>query len=107
MVIKFLNDFVSCSRHPTIFLMLLVLLQGAVKVMAKDLVRTRHQIEKFYKLKSQLQGVSLRIQVIFSLCISSQKTWAYMYEESHSCSWLFSTGNIRYCFARFDTDIER
>ncbi|KAL5149365.1 Vacuolar protein sorting-associated protein 2 1 [Glycine soja] len=29
---------------------------GAVKVMAKDLVRTRHQIEKFYKLKSQLQG---------------------------------------------------
>jgi len=37
--------------------------QGAVKVMAKDLVRTRHQIEKFYKLKSQLQGVSLRIQV--------------------------------------------
>jgi len=37
--------------------------QGAVKVMAKDLVRTKHQIEKFYKLKSQLQGVSLRIQV--------------------------------------------
>ncbi|KAJ1408413.1 Glycosyl hydrolase family 32, N-terminal [Sesbania bispinosa] len=30
--------------------------------MAKDLVRTRRQIEKFYKLKSQLQGVSLRIQ---------------------------------------------
>ena len=42
-----------------------LLLQGAVKVMAKDLVRTRHQIEKFYKLKSQLQGVSLRIQVEF------------------------------------------
>lgn len=37
--------------------------QGAVRVMAKDLVRTRHQVEKFYKLKSQLQGVSLRIQV--------------------------------------------
>jgi hypothetical protein len=35
-------------------------------VMAKDLVRTRHQIEKFYKLKSQLQGVSLRIQVCCS-----------------------------------------
>ncbi|KAB2623671.1 vacuolar protein sorting-associated protein 2-like protein 1 [Pyrus ussuriensis x Pyrus communis] len=32
--------------------------------MAKDLVRTRHQIEKFYKLKSQLQGVSLRIQAM-------------------------------------------
>ncbi|PPD95703.1 hypothetical protein GOBAR_DD07259 [Gossypium barbadense] len=36
---------------------------GAVKVMAKDLIRTRHQIEKFFKLKSQLQGVSLRIQM--------------------------------------------
>ncbi|KAH7572084.1 hypothetical protein JRO89_XS04G0198900 [Xanthoceras sorbifolium] len=41
-------------------------LQGAVKVMAKDLIRTRHQIEKFYKLKSQLQGVSLRIQTLKS-----------------------------------------
>ncbi|XP_047311394.1 vacuolar protein sorting-associated protein 2 homolog 1-like [Impatiens glandulifera] len=39
---------------------------GAVKVMAKDLVRTRHQIEKFYKLKSQLQGVSLRMQTLKS-----------------------------------------
>lgn len=39
-------------------------LQGAVKVMAKDLIRTRHQITKFYALKSQLQGVALRIQVI-------------------------------------------
>lgn len=35
-------------------------------MMAKDLVRTRHQIEKFYKLKSQLQGVSLRIQVCYA-----------------------------------------
>jgi hypothetical protein len=34
-----------------------------VKVMAKDLIRTRHQITKFYGLKSQLQGISLRIQV--------------------------------------------
>ena len=42
-----------------------IIVQGAVKVMAKDLIRTRHQIEKFYKLKSQLQGVALRIQVCF------------------------------------------
>ena len=34
--------------------------------MAKDLIRTRHQIEKFYKLKSQLQGVALRIQTLKS-----------------------------------------
>ncbi|KAL3744692.1 hypothetical protein ACJRO7_013891 [Eucalyptus globulus] len=39
---------------------------GAVKLMAKDLIRTRHQIDKFYKLKSQLQGVSLRIQTMKS-----------------------------------------
>ncbi|KAL9224228.1 hypothetical protein vseg_000288 [Gypsophila vaccaria] len=39
---------------------------GAVRVMAKDLIRTRHQIDKFYKLKSQLQGVSLRIQTLKS-----------------------------------------
>ncbi|KAI6682018.1 hypothetical protein NL676_035899 [Syzygium grande] len=39
---------------------------GAVRLMAKDLIRTRHQIDKFYKLKSQLQGVSLRIQTMKS-----------------------------------------
>lgn len=32
--------------------------------MAKDLVRTRNQIQKFYRLHSQLQAVSLRIQVL-------------------------------------------
>ena len=59
------------KTHPKIGLSLF---KGAVRVMAKDLIRTRHQVEKFYKLKSQLQGVSLRIQVQFlslpsSLCI--------------------------------------
>lgn len=49
-----------------IYSLLYVLFQGAVKVMAKDLIRTRHQITKFYALKSQLQGVALRIQVIFT-----------------------------------------
>mmetsp|Transcript_41977 Transcript_41977/g.50876 ORF Transcript_41977/g.50876 Transcript_41977/m.50876 type:complete len:221 (-) Transcript_41977:427-1089(-) len=39
---------------------------SAVKVMAKDLVRTRHSITKFYALKSQLQGVALRIQTLKS-----------------------------------------
>ena len=34
--------------------------------MAKDLVRTRHSITKFYGLKSQLQGVSLRMQTLKS-----------------------------------------
>src|SRR5271170_2593570 len=35
----------------------------ACKVMAKDLVRTRRHISKFYQMKTQLQGISLRIQV--------------------------------------------
>jgi len=38
----------------------------STQVMAKDLVRTRHSITKFYSLKSQLQGVSLRMQTLKS-----------------------------------------
>ncbi|KAG5457526.1 MAG: hypothetical protein BJ554DRAFT_2431 [Olpidium bornovanus] len=37
--------------------------QNACKVMAKDLVRSRRYIQKFYNMKTQLQAVSLRIQV--------------------------------------------
>lgn len=37
-----------------------------VKVMAKDLVRTRQQITKFYGMKSQMQSVGLRLQTIKS-----------------------------------------
>lgn len=39
------------------------LLQDAVKVMAKSLIRNRHAVTKLHALKSQLQAVSLRIQV--------------------------------------------
>jgi len=39
---------------------------GAAKIMAKDLVRTRNQIQKFYKMKTQLQAVSLRMQTLNS-----------------------------------------
>ncbi|KAF8454354.1 hypothetical protein BGX38DRAFT_1173197 [Terfezia claveryi] len=35
---------------------------GACKIQAKDLVRTRRYIQKFYQMKTQLQAVSLRIQ---------------------------------------------
>jgi charged multivesicular body protein 2A len=37
---------------------------GACKVQAKDLVRTRRYIEKFYSMRTQLQAISLRIQVL-------------------------------------------
>ena len=36
---------------------------NAVKIMAKDVVRTRRYKEKFAQMKTQLQAVSLRMQV--------------------------------------------
>uniref|UniRef100_A0A060T5G2 ARAD1B04268p n=1 Tax=Blastobotrys adeninivorans TaxID=409370 RepID=A0A060T5G2_BLAAD len=39
---------------------------GACTVMAKDLVRTRRYIQKFYQMKTQLQAISLRIQTVRS-----------------------------------------
>ncbi|KAI9179053.1 ESCRT-III subunit protein did4 [Blastocladiella emersonii ATCC 22665] len=39
---------------------------GACKVMAKDLVRTRRYVQKFYNMRTQLQAVSLRIQTLQS-----------------------------------------
>mmetsp|Transcript_4305 Transcript_4305/g.13937 ORF Transcript_4305/g.13937 Transcript_4305/m.13937 type:complete len:230 (-) Transcript_4305:562-1251(-) len=35
---------------------------GSVKIMAKDLVRTRRYISKFYQMRSQLQAVGLKLQ---------------------------------------------
>lgn len=39
---------------------------SSAKVMAKDLVRTRNYIQKFYTMKTQLQAISLRIQTVRS-----------------------------------------
>ncbi|KXS21339.1 Snf7-domain-containing protein [Gonapodya prolifera JEL478] len=39
---------------------------NACKTMAKDLVRTRRYVQKFYQMRTQLQGVSLRIQTLRS-----------------------------------------
>ncbi|PVU91821.1 hypothetical protein BB559_003964 [Furculomyces boomerangus] len=39
---------------------------SACKVMAKDLVRTRKHVQKFYGMRTSLQGVSLRIQTLSS-----------------------------------------
>ncbi|KAK9377934.1 Snf7 family [Lipomyces chichibuensis] len=39
---------------------------GACKIQAKDIVRTRKYIQKFYQMKTQLQAVSLRIQTVRS-----------------------------------------
>lgn len=39
---------------------------GPVKVMAKDLVRLRRHVQKFYDMKSQINGVDLRLQTMNS-----------------------------------------
>jgi len=39
---------------------------GAAKIMAKDLVRTRNYVQKFYNMRTQLQAVGLRIQTMKS-----------------------------------------
>jgi len=39
---------------------------GAVKTLAKDLIRTRQYIAKFIEMRSHLQGVSLRLQTVKS-----------------------------------------
>ena len=39
---------------------------SSVKIMAKDLVRTRRYMSKFYEMRSHLQGVQLRMQTIKS-----------------------------------------
>jgi hypothetical protein len=42
--------------------------QKTVKIQAKDLVRTRQYVTKFYEMRSQLQAISLRLEVGL-LCI--------------------------------------
>ncbi|KAI9143474.1 Snf7-domain-containing protein [Paraphysoderma sedebokerense] len=39
---------------------------NATKIMAKDLVRTRKYVQKFYQMRTQLQAVGLRIQTLRS-----------------------------------------
>ena len=39
---------------------------GAVKIMAKDLVRTRNYVTKFIELRSHLQAVSMKLQTMQS-----------------------------------------
>jgi len=39
---------------------------GAVKIMAKDLVRTRQYITKFIEMRSHLQGCALKLQTVKS-----------------------------------------
>jgi hypothetical protein len=67
--------------------------------MAKDLIRTRHQITKFYGLKSQLQGISLRIQVSRLACALN-----YAVRADRNCGLQFVesdyTGPVQICHSQ-------
>jgi charged multivesicular body protein 2A len=47
---------------------------GACKIQAKDLVRTRRYVEKFYSMRSQLQKISLRLQVTNGCVLNGDRT---------------------------------
>ena len=55
--LSFLVQFLLCTNDT---------LQESVKIMAKDLVRTRRYIKKFTLMKANIQGVSLKIQTLRS-----------------------------------------
>jgi charged multivesicular body protein 2A len=57
---------------------------GACKIQAKDLVRTRRYIQKFYQMRTQLQAISLRIQVrqLFEIWWISALTVTYRPSEA-------------------------
>merc|ERR1719420_1404075 len=54
---KLINDIKSAAKKSQM---------GSVKIMAKDLVRTRKYQQKFLQSKSQLQGIQLRLQTLKS-----------------------------------------
>ena len=54
---KMINDMKTAARNSQL---------TSVRTMAKDLVRTRRHIQKFYEMKSHLQGVGMRMQSIKS-----------------------------------------
>ena len=49
--------------------------QEAVRIMAKDLVRTRNYIKKFYLMKANIQAISLKLQVLSSSQLGYSEPW--------------------------------
>ena len=55
---------------------------GACKIQAKDLVRTRRYITKFYQMRTQLQAISLRIQVSKTIHTSQLQHTNHAYPQT-------------------------
>ena len=71
---------------------------GAAKIQAKDLVRTRRYVEKFYSMRTQLQAISLRIQVCVFFFICSYYLYIFptncMLSVVHILFWQGNMENI-------------
>ena len=59
----------------------------AVKIMAKDLVRTRRYVKKFMLMRANIQAVSLKIQTLKSQNAMAQamKVIGKTIEKNHGC----------------------
>lgn len=59
--------YIFCFLHMYVIIKIsLITVQDAVKIMAKDLVRTRRYVKKFMLMKANIQAVSLKIQTLRS-----------------------------------------
>ena len=56
----------TCALSPDTDMFYLSGQMDAVKIMAKDLVRTRRYVKKFMLMKANIQAVSLKIQTLKS-----------------------------------------
>ncbi len=80
--------------------------QDAVKIMAKDLVRTRRYVKKFIMMKANIQAVSLKIQTLKSNNTMAQamkgvtKAMATMNRQVYVIAFLFilATDSLLMCF---------
>jgi hypothetical protein len=62
--------------------------------MAKDLVRTRRYVQKFYQMRTQLQAVGLRIQTLRS----NQQMADAMKGATRACSYYLTLVLLTYLF---------
>lgn len=63
---------------------------ASVKIMAKDLVRTRQHVTKFYTMRSQLQAVSLRLET----AKSAEAMTSALQNTTHAMKSMASTMNL-------------
>ena len=63
------------------------LVQDAVKIMAKDLVRTRRYVKKFIMMRANIQAVSLKVQVSHH-CACGKKYHSTPVKQPPTVKWI-------------------